>query len=60
MKTKSTNIIMQNKNIILIALAVAFILLLPLLAMQFTDEVAWSCGRFRRRRRAPVRHWSRV
>ena len=46
MKTKSTNIIMQNKNIILIALAVAFILLLPLLAMQFTDEVAWSLSDF--------------
>jgi hypothetical protein len=42
MKIKSTEIIMQNKNILLIALAVAFILLLPLLAMQFTDEVAWT------------------
>lgn len=43
---KSTNIIMQNKNIIYIVLATAFILLLPLLAMQFTDEVAWSLGDF--------------
>jgi hypothetical protein len=33
---------MQNKNILLIALAVAFILLLPLLAMQFSDNVAWT------------------
>lgn len=37
---------MQNKNIIYIVLATAFILLLPLLAMQFTDEVAWSLGDF--------------
>lgn len=37
-----TLIIMQNKNIIRIALATAFILLLPLLAMQFTDEVVWD------------------
>jgi hypothetical protein len=42
MKIKSTEIIMQNKNILLIALVVAFILLLPLLVMQFTDEVAWT------------------
>jgi hypothetical protein len=41
-KTKNTEIIMQNKNILLIALAVAFILLLPLLAMQFSDNVAWT------------------
>ncbi len=34
-----TVMIMQNKSIIRIALATAFILLLPLLAMQFTDEV---------------------
>jgi hypothetical protein len=33
---------MQEKNIIRIVLAAAFILLLPLLAMQFTDEVAWD------------------
>lgn len=33
---------MQNKNIIRIALATAFILLLPLLAMQITDEVNWT------------------
>ena len=36
------NIITQNKNIFLIALAVALILLVPLIAMQFSDEVAWS------------------
>lgn len=41
-----TFIIMQNKNIIRIALVTAFILLLPLLAMQFTDEVDWSLADF--------------
>jgi hypothetical protein len=39
-------IIMQSKNIIRIALATAFILLLPLLAMQFTDEVVWELTDF--------------
>ena len=41
-----TGIIMQNKSIIRIALATAFILLLPLLAMQFTDEVVWDLADF--------------
>ncbi len=40
------NIIMRNKNIIRIALATAFILLLPLLAMQITDEVVWDLTDF--------------
>lgn len=33
---------MQNKNTLLITLTVALILLVPLIAMQLTDEVAWS------------------
>ncbi len=37
---------MENKSIIRIALATAFILLLPLLAMQFTDEVVWDLADF--------------
>ena len=32
----------QNKRLIGILLAVAFILLIPLIAMQFTDEVDWK------------------
>jgi len=39
-------IMMRKKNIIRIALATAFILLLPLLAMQFTDEVTWDVADF--------------
>ena len=37
-----TFMIMQYKNIIRIMLATVFILLLPLLEMQFTDEVVWD------------------
>lgn len=35
-------IIMKNKRLTGIVLAVAFLLLIPLIAMQFTDEVDWS------------------
>ncbi len=35
-------IVMQKKHVIRPAVATALILLLPLLAMQFTDEVAWD------------------
>jgi hypothetical protein len=37
-----TKFIMQNKRLIGILLAVAFLLLVPLVAMQFTDEVNWT------------------
>lgn len=34
--------IMQNKRLIGIVLTVAFLLLIPFTAMQFTDEVKWT------------------
>lgn len=37
-----THILMQHKNIVRIAIATGFILLVPLVAMQFTDEVVWD------------------
>lgn len=33
---------MQNKNIIRIVIGAVFILLIPLVAMQFTDKVNWG------------------
>lgn len=36
------NILVMNKNTLRIALVTALLLLVPLLAMQFTDEVAWN------------------
>lgn len=41
-----TYILMQNKNIIYLALGTAFILLMPLLAMLFTDRVVWDLTDF--------------
>jgi hypothetical protein len=46
METRNADIFMQNKVIIWIALATGLILLVPLLAMQFTDEVAWTLSDF--------------
>ena len=43
---RMTFITMQKKNIIRIALATAFLLLILLLAMQFTDEVVWDLTDF--------------
>ncbi len=37
---------MQNKNIIRIFLVTSLILLIPLVAMQFNDEVNWGPGDF--------------
>jgi Kef-type K+ transport system membrane component KefB len=34
--------IMPNKRLIIIVTAVALLLLIPLIAMQFTDEVKWT------------------
>jgi hypothetical protein len=42
MNARRANIIMQNKNILFIVIATAFILLIPFIAMQFTHEVAWK------------------
>src|SRR5689334_13539241 len=42
MKTKSNDILMQNKVFLWIALATGLILLVPLIAMQLSDEVVWS------------------
>jgi hypothetical protein len=43
---ENMTVIIMQKSIIRIALATAFILLLPLLAMQFTDEVVWDLADF--------------
>jgi hypothetical protein len=45
-RENTTFIIMRNKNIIRIALATAFLLLIPLIAMQFTSEVNWTLSDF--------------
>ncbi len=37
---------MRNKNLMGIVLVTAFILLIPLVAMQFTDEVVWDLADF--------------
>ena len=40
------NILISKKNIYIVFLGTFFILLLPLIAMQFTKEVNWSVGDF--------------
>ncbi len=42
MKTNKTDSIVHNKALIWVVLATGFVLLVPLLAMRFTDEVAWT------------------
>jgi hypothetical protein len=42
MKAKNSDIILQNKVFLWITLATGSILLIPLIAMQFTGEVNWT------------------
>lgn len=35
-------ITVQNKRLIIIVITIAFLLLIPLIAMKFTDEVNWT------------------
>ena len=42
MDTNKTDSIVHNKVLIWVVLATGFVLLVPLLAMRFTDEVAWT------------------
>jgi hypothetical protein len=37
---------MQNKRLVIIVLIVALLLLIPLIAMQFTEEVNWTVSDF--------------
>ena len=46
METNGTDIIKQNKIIVWIALATGLLLSVPLVAMQFTDEVSWTVADF--------------
>jgi len=46
MKTKKTDLIKQNKIFGWIAAATGLILLIPLIAMQFTREVNWTLSDF--------------
>jgi len=46
MKCKRNDLVMQNKIFIWIAVATGLILSVPLIAMQFTNEVDWKLGDF--------------
>lgn len=46
MRNNSNDIITQNRVFGWIALATVAVLLIPLVAMQFTDDVNWTAGDF--------------
>lgn len=46
MKTKSVNSSILNNNLIRVALGTALLLLIPLVAMQFSEEVKWTLSDF--------------
>ena len=46
MKTKTSDIVMQNKIFGWVALITGLILSIPLIAMQFTSEVNWNLSDF--------------
>jgi hypothetical protein len=46
MREPTSNSPSTGRNLTLIALATALVLLVPLMAMQFTEEVVWSAGDF--------------
>lgn len=46
MKSRNDDLMMQNRVFIWIALATGLVLLVPLLAMQFSDEVNWTLSDF--------------
>jgi hypothetical protein len=46
MKDSSNKTAPRNKSLIRIAVSTAFILMIPLIAMQFTEEVNWELGDF--------------
>ena len=46
METKNTDIVTQNRVFLWIALVTGLILMIPLVAMQFTSEVNWGVSDF--------------
>lgn len=46
MKTKSSNITLLNEDIACVFVVTGAILMIPLVAMQFTSEVDWKIGDF--------------
>lgn len=45
-KTNATHFVMHNKRIVWILFGIATLLLIPLIAMQFTEEMDWSLADF--------------